>query len=155
MNLVSIANLNESTPPATVALEPQDQLSSNDVKLFAVRIAADVHLRLSGRVKVYATNADEAAQNVQGQIDDEMLHDDLELEDWNGAITLGYGDLKYCDEIYLQTDEVEVVEEYVDPADVLRAEVEGLERQIAWNSELLGKRKAFLESLGNEQTAAA
>jgi hypothetical protein len=80
MNLATTANATESTPAEMVAVEPQDQPANTNVKLFAVDVAADVHLRLSGSVKVYAANADEAAQKVQAQIDDDRLPDDLELE---------------------------------------------------------------------------
>jgi hypothetical protein len=137
-----------------VTLESEAVPGTNDVKLFAVDVAADLHVTMSGSVEVYATNADEAVQKIQGQIDDEVLPDDLEMEDWSSGIKIIYGDLKNCDEFYIQTDHVEVVEEDVDPVDVLMAEVEELEAGISWNMEALAKHKAFLTSLGAEQAAA-
>jgi hypothetical protein len=154
MNLATTAKATESTPAEMVAVEPQDQPSNTDVKLFAVDVAADLHVTMSGSVNVYAMNADEAAQKVQGQIDDEILPDDLEMEDGISGIKLTYGDLKNCDDFYIQTDYVEVLEEDVDLADVLLAEVEEIEAGISWNIEALAKHKAFLTSLGAEQAAA-
>ena len=132
-----------------VAVDSQDQSSTNDVKLFEVTVVAEVRLSLSASVMAYATDADEAAEKVQGRIDDGVLDDDLEMEDWNG-VTLPYGDLKYCDDIYLHTENVEVVEDKVDPADVLEAEVKELQASISWTTDAVAKHKAFLESMLNE-----
>jgi hypothetical protein len=50
----------------------------------------------------------------------------------------------------LQIDDVELVEDNVDPADVLEAEVEELQASVSWNTDALAKHKTFLEALLNE-----
>ena len=73
------ANANGSTPTTMMAVESTDQSSTNEVKLFQVTVAADVQLRLTGCMNVYATDEDQAEGKVQAQIDNGTLG--LEMED--------------------------------------------------------------------------
>jgi hypothetical protein len=148
VNLNNTANINGIMPTDTVAVEPKQ--STNEVKLFEVSVTAEVQLSLTGRVNVYATDADEAIEKVQGQIDTEALDDDLDMEDFESGYTMPYSDVKNVYEVAFQVDGVEVVEDDVDPADVLEVEIENLLASISWNPFALAKHKAFLESLLNE-----
>lgn len=85
-------------------------------------------------------------------IDQETLGDELEFEDGNG-VCMSYGDMKCCC-AFLDTEMVELLDDDVDEADVLLAEIEELEEQISWNDVALEKRKAFLESLAGGREAA-
>jgi hypothetical protein len=148
MNLSTIANANESTPTATmVAVNSQDQRSTNDVKLFEVTVVAEVRLSLSGSVNVYASDPAKAVEKVCTQIDAKMLDDDLEMEDVETGYTMPYRQVKQIFDVNFQIDGVDRGEEDVDPADVLHADVKHLEAVISWDTKALAKRKAFLESL--------
>jgi hypothetical protein len=135
--------------PMTAAESEDHQIDSPEVKLYEVSISAELQMNLTGTVNVYAVNVDEAIEKVQDLIDTEALDDDLTMEDYSGC-TLPYGDVKYIDCVEFQIGNVELVEYPVDPADVLKGEVEELQRSISWDADALAKHKAFLESLLNE-----
>jgi hypothetical protein len=145
-----LANVNGTMPTSPVGVESTEQPTDNpQVKLFGVSVVADVQMSVRGTVNVYAVDDDEAIDKVQAQIEDEALDDDLEMEDnWSG-VTLRYGHLKEFSADF-QIGGVELVEDDVDPADVLESEVEELQASISWNPDALAKHKAFLKSLLNE-----
>ncbi len=155
LNLKTTANTNESMP-ATAAVESIGESLINDVKLYEVRVAADLQLSLRAYVNIYATDADEAEEKVQAKIDDEMLGD-LEMEDPDSGVTIPYSHVRHCSGDFY-TDSAEVVEHNVDPADLLEAEVEQLQARITWNTDTMAKHKAFLELMlnnGDEEQAVA
>jgi hypothetical protein len=140
------ANVNGTAP--TVTPESTDQPASDSaMKLYQVSVAADVQLCLTGCLNVYAVDAEEAWEKVQAKIDDESVDDDLQMEDdWSG-VTSQYGYLKCCSGFDIQIGGVEMVDDNVDPADVLETEVKELQSSIMWNTDALAKQKVFLETL--------
>jgi hypothetical protein len=148
------ANVNGSVP--IVAAESEQQLTDNhEVKLFEVAIAGEVLMFLEGHVKVYAADEDEAVDKVQAQIDAEILDDDFEMEDVDSGYTIPYSDVKHFYNVGLQTDAVGLVEDDVDPLDVLQYEVKELEAQVSWDAGAMAKRKEFLLSLLDEEQSVA
>lgn len=148
------ANENGSMPtPVAVESNPKP---SNQVKLFSVRVTANVQMDLTGEVTVYAVDAEEAADRVRAQIDDEAVDSDIEMEDFNSGYRLSYEDLTHWFDATLEIDErdIEVAETDVDPNDVLQAQVKELQNTISWDAEALTKQKAFLESLIETAVAA-
>jgi hypothetical protein len=140
----------------TVAPESEDHhTNDHEVKLYEVAIAAEVLMYLEGYVKVYAADEDEAVDKVQAQIDAEILDDDFEMEDVDSGYTIPYSDVKHFYNVGLQTDAVGLVEDDVDPLDVLQYEVKELEAQVSWDAGAMAKRKEFLLSLLDEEQSVA
>lgn len=120
------------------------------VKLYEVSVVADVQVSLSAVISVYAVDADAAVEKIQTRIDAETLDDSLEMEDSDSGISAQYGCVMHCYNVDFEIDGVEVIDDDVDPADVLEAELEQLEARISWDAETLSKQKAFLEALLKE-----
>lgn len=150
MKLENTENINGFTPTNTPGV--QSEQTTGQVKLYRVPVVAQVQLTLEGGVEVYAVNDDEAFEKVQYKIDNEALDDDLDMEDVDSGNTMSYSNVKSCCGVNIEIDDsnIEVVEENVDPADVLEEDVEQLRAQISWNTDALARQKAFLQSLVNE-----
>ena len=141
----------ESGSAPKTGAESEDQpTNKSDIKLFEVSVVANVQLCLRGSVTVYAADAEEATEKVQTKIDDEALGEDLEMEDSDSGATIPYGVVRYLDNADFETDDVEMVDDNVDPVDVLEAEVKELQGSISWDTNALVRHKAFLEALLNE-----
>lgn len=148
MNLDNTANINGTTPTDTVAV--QSKLSTNKVKSYEVTVVAEIQLSLAGCANVYAAGADEAVEKVQARIDAQALDDDLEMQDFESGYTMPYSAVKEVCDAAFQIDSATLVDDDVDPAEVLRAEVQQLQASISWNTSTRAKYKAFLESLLRE-----
>lgn len=157
MNLENISNVNGSMP-TPVAVESKQQ-PTNNVKCYEVSVTAEVHVSFTGSVVLYATDADAAVEKVQAQIDNGTLDDDLEMTDDDSGEPLPCKVVQQIYNVDFQTDGAQVMEEDVEPFDVLQADIKELESQISWNTGALAKHKAFLESLlnddGDEHAVAA
>ena len=134
----------------------QQQSATTDVKLFSVPVTAEVPFDLTGYVRVYALEADQAFEKVQLQIDTDTLDDDLEMEEADWLCRLPYGQVKFCYgvNIGINRSDIELIENDVDPADVLKVEVKELHERVAWNAQKLARHKAFLASLIESAAAA-
>ena len=79
------------------------------------------------------------------------LDTEIEMEDVYSGLAMSYADLTgYCDVTEIDESGVEVIDEDVDPTDVLEEEIARRQANISWNTDALEKHKAFLESLLNE-----
>lgn len=153
MSYSDLANGKESTSAEMVAVAPVEPIT---IRRYFVPIVADVQLTLTGDFTVYAKSEDEAIKQVQAKIDDDML-DDLEMEDVDSVVKLRYVDLKWCDEVAVAIDTFSVRADDLDEVteeDMLRADVDDLEARISWGTEALSKRKDFLKTLIESESAA-
>jgi hypothetical protein len=139
-------------PDTPVAAQSTEQpANSPEVKSYEVSFVAEFQMSLTGYATVYAADPDEAVDKVQAQIDSETLDDDLEMEDCESGYTMPYSAVKNVYDVAFQIDSAKLVEDDVDPFDVLKADVKQLEAHILWNTDALAKHKSFLESLLNER----
>src|SRR4051812_23050329 len=127
------ANDNGTMPTEVVAVEPTRQQST--IKMYTVPISTLIRVCFQADVEVYATTPAEAVAKVQGQIDHEALDGDLQMEDGYSGYMMSCRDVAEYFGYDFDIDEecLEVNDEYeVDPADVLKAEVEELRTSISW-----------------------
>jgi hypothetical protein len=141
------ATSNGTSP--TVA-EESDEQTTSDVKLYRVPVTAHLYMTMTVYVDVYALNDATAFDKVQNQID---TLDQLEIEDCESGRMIpdnpytAVNNLDFDIEI---DSEIDVIEDDVYAAEVLRADDDHFKTQICWSAEVLTKHRAFLESLKKE-----
>ena len=138
------------TEAANIFWSDRNRMTQSEAEGHVVNMVTGV----DGYAKAYAADADEAVEKVQAQINAGTLDDDLQMEDFDSGNTMPYGDVKHIYNVDLQTDGVEVLEDDVDPCDVLEAEIGQLQKSVCWNSDVMATHKAFLETLAEAQAVA-
>ncbi|HEY3443588.1 MAG TPA: hypothetical protein VGK29_22715 [Paludibaculum sp.] len=134
---------------------PMPVMESKTINRYFVPVDADVKMKLTGEVEVYAHSEAEAIAKVQDQIDTDILNDDLEMKDPLTGGVLEYGLVKHIDGVNLEVNAVgvEINFDEVTLEQVLCADIHELESLIPWDAEALAKHKAFLESLSDSEAA--
>jgi len=121
--------------------------TSQAIKKFRVRLAAEAQIKPVAEIEVYALNDTEAQQKIQDRIDGESLPEDLEFEDEETGISASLDSLLQCENFEVEIDNVRMEDEDVSPEEILEAQVEELYRKIKWDENSLAKHRVFLQGL--------